>query len=632
MQAFYRSKWIWLSADSQPDSYAQFTSSFTYGGGKASVNLSVDSDYALLINGAFVASNQYGDYEHYKIYDSINLTEYLHEGENELTFTVYHCGISNSRYRPYEAGLIFEVIEDGKITCVSSEETKSRPHPHYESGHKLFVTSQLGFTVFYDARGEGEEFAPSRVVDKKCQFFPRPIKKAALLPAATPSSVTKLSDTDYLIDLGGEVVGLPCLDFDTEDEQTVLYAWGEVLVDGRVRKTVGDRTFTLTYKAKRGENKFTEYMLRAGCRYVEIFTEKPITLRYAGVIPQVYEVDEAAVCIESPSDRAIYDACVKTLRCSMMEHYVDCPWREQALYACDSRNQMLCGYYAFEGGNLDYAKASLTLMGEDSRSDGMLSICFPCGIPLAIPSFSLHYIFAMRDYLDHSGDSAFILKYMPKMTAIVDEMLANRRGGLVQKFGGKDMWNFYEWTKHSDGTLWSAEAVRSDLAINCLTVMAIDCIEYLAAAVGAIFPYAGIADELRTSIKRAFFVDNAFVMHENTREFTALGNSLAILARVTVGDEAKEICSRIAKGEFVQCSISMKLLSYSAMLSVDPDYKAFILDEIRRTYSMMLASGHDTVWETVDGWRDFHEAGSLCHGWSAIPVYFFHKFGIAKKI
>lgn len=37
----------------------------------------------------------------------------------------------------------------------------------------------------------------------------------------------------------------------------------------------------------------------------------------------------------------------------MHEHYEDYPWREQALYAFDSRNQALYGYYAF--GNYDFA-------------------------------------------------------------------------------------------------------------------------------------------------------------------------------------------------------------------------------------------------------------------------------------
>lgn len=30
-----------------------------------------------------------------------------------------------------------------------------------------------------------------------------------------------------------------------------------------------------------------------------------------------------------------------------------------------------------------------------------------------------------------------------------------------------------------------------------------------------------------------------------------------------------------------------------------------------------------TVWETADGAVAFNNAGSLCHGWSAIPIYYY---------
>ena len=73
-----------------------------------------------------------------------------------------------------------------------------------------------------------------------------------------------------------------------------------------------------------------------------------------------------------------------------MEHYVDTPWREQCLYAFDSRNQMLCGYYVFENGNAEYARGNLKLIAEDRRADGLLSICTPCGTDLTIPAFSLY--------------------------------------------------------------------------------------------------------------------------------------------------------------------------------------------------------------------------------------------------
>ena len=37
----------------------------------------------------------------------------------------------------------------------------------------------------------------------------------------------------------------------------------------------------------------------------------------------------------------------------------------------------------------------------------------------------------------------------------------------------------------------------------------------------------------------------------------------------------------------------------------------------------MLDAGSDTVWETILGEADFNGAGSLCHGWSALPVYYY---------
>ena len=53
--------------------------------------------------------------------------------------------------------------------------------------------------------------------------------------------------------------------------------------------------------------------------------------------------------------------------------------------------------YAFENGNAAYARANLKLMSEDRREDGLLSICYPCGVNLTIPSFSLHFITAAKE-------------------------------------------------------------------------------------------------------------------------------------------------------------------------------------------------------------------------------------------
>ena len=102
-------------------------------------------------------------------------------------------------------------------------------------------------------------------------------------------SITELDGNRYLIDLGGETVGLPHLEIDSECEQEIRVVWGEHLKDGCVRHKIGYRSFGYDYRASAGRNVFTEYMLRIAGRYLEIEAETPIRVEYCGIIPQVYE-------------------------------------------------------------------------------------------------------------------------------------------------------------------------------------------------------------------------------------------------------------------------------------------------------------------------------------------------------
>ena len=379
MSAFENAKWIWYTESATPDSYGEFVDRLVFGGGRAVVRISCDSDYTLFVNGGYAASGQYGDFEHYKIYDEVDITDLLTVGNNEIRILVHYFGADSSRYRVGAAGLIYEAEAAGRILLQSSEATLSRQSPTYVSGNMRRITEQLGFSLTYDARREDEHggYAPSVAVDKRCQLFPRPIEKHRILPRTPMRSVRSLGECRLLVDLGGEVVGLPSIEFRTDVAQRITVAWGEHVKDGGVRMLIGQRKFYFEYMARSGYNDFTTYMLRIGCRYVEIVSESPLELIYAGVRPQVYEVAERTVVIEDVRDRRIYEVSVNTLRKCMMEHYVDCPWREQCLYAFDSRNQMLCGYYAFEGGNAAYARSNLKLLGEDRRRE----VCSPSARP-----------------------------------------------------------------------------------------------------------------------------------------------------------------------------------------------------------------------------------------------------------
>ena len=64
-----------------------------------------------------------------------------------------------------------------------------------------------------------------------------------------------------------------------------------------------------------------------------------------------------------------------------------------------------------------------------------------------------------------------------------------------------------------------------------------------------------------------------------------------------------------------------------ALLKVDKEkYALVILEDIEKIYRPMADMGVGMVWETEIGESYFSNAGSLCHGWSALPIYYYHIF------
>ena len=211
------------------------------------------------------------------------------------------------------------------------------------------------------------------------------------------------------------------------------------------------------------------------------------------------------------------------------------------------------------------------------------------------------------------------------MREILDTFLNNRADGLAVRLGGAEHWNFYDWSEYSDGMLGKTQEAEADAAINCLLITALEEVKEICEIAEQPFPYEGIADPLRTAAKERFFVPEAglVTMRATTEEYTELANSLAVLAGLFTEDEAKAVCEKIADGAVVPCSLSMRIFKYEALLKTDKTrFYPLILEEIRRDYKTMLDAGYDCVWETTKGWPAFDNAGSLCHGWSAVPVLY----------
>jgi len=263
----------------------------------------------------------------------------------------------------------------------------------------------------------------------------------------------------------------------------------------------------------------------------------------------------------------------------------------------------------------------LILMSKDRRNDGLLSICYPCGINLTIPSFSLYYIVAIKEYIEASGDTGIINDVNPKLTEIINAFLNNCENGLVCTFKNDCHWNFYDWSPYSDGYIESSKKGYPDAMASVLTALALNSYKKICELCTLPFTFQEKSDELKRNIKAHFFHRDKKIFKSDSQPIE-LVNALAVVADIVTKDEAEEICQRLAAQSLIPCSLSMKCFVYDALLKTDREkYTDFVLGDIRKAYLPMTKTG--TVWETAEGARAFDNAGSLCHGWSSTPIYYY---------
>ncbi len=699
---FTKGKYIWLENES-PDTYGDFITDFTYSGGKAELCISADSHYVAYINGSLAAFGQYADYPDRKIADTVDVTGFVKEGVNHLAVIVWYFGETDNKhlftYAPGRAGLIFEVSANGAVIAASNEDTLSRSDPGYKQGRTVNITSMIGADFYRDQvnaddrfiDGCTEGFGKSRVVkDAPKAYYPRPNKKLLLggraearlvrtavftYPEDAEDKTTsykmdyasltmcnirectnnkrygfKLKDSDpvkvnaggnivLLLDLGAETVGFLDLDIEVPYDCRIDIGWGEHIYDGMCRTSV--RNFAVSVDAKAGRNTYMNPFRRFGGRYVQLFIHaNEATVYYAGIRPTDYPLTAKKYSSGNLLRDTIYDVCCDTLRLCLHEHYEDCPWREQSLYALDSRNQMLCGYYAF--GEFDSPRASLHLLGESLDSEGLISICAPMRKDSKkIPSFSLAYFIQMNEYIKYSGDTTLAAEMYDTLEAIVNTFVSRiDESGLVPSFGRDGIhWNFYEWSDTLCGDL-SKAYTGHEAMLNFMLVFALKNFAEICCAIGKnerAEEIDTLCAKLTVAAADYFWDADRKLMHTSDQymdTYTVLVNAMALLVGAFDGRDASEALRIITYNgkdkdgnkidKVIGSTLSMNCFRYDALLAYDRDaYRDIILSEIDEAYFFMLRREATSFWETLDTEQVFGGAESLCHGWSALPIYYY---------
>lgn len=647
-------------------------------------------DFAVWIDGIPVGHGQFSDYPDAPTFSEFAVAGEFAAGEHVLAVTGYRRGADFSTFRDGPSGLCV-LLELGDARIGSDATWRVRRSRCYRSGEIERVTLQLGFVMQYDARQEDRwrfpdyddaAWASAVPVERPVPvarpvpplheggriggtvtaqgFLTRPPHDTETFADAVSAGSLRLVPAEHFlggqlirldgsqaftlpvpvapengvwltVDLGGEQTGLLELEVEASAGTVLDLSHGEHLADGRVRAKIGGRNFTDRYICRDGLNHFIYPFRRLGARYLElqaVGSAGPLRIVYLGMRPVSLPLPEAAEFDNGDRlERQLRETSLRTLRRCMHEHYEDCPWREQALYAYDSRNQALFGYYAW--GNWPFARTSFDLLGRGIRPDGELELCAPARCGVVIPVFSLIWIVEAEEAGRYGGSDELFAKFDAQMTAMLNGALGRRDSatGLCRTPEGESIWNFYEWAPDLDGGKNGPPILFSAL-YNLYLLLALRAYDAMARRTRQATVFESAAAKLAEAIHRHFFDRETGcyrTFHDRTGEMRGLHehtNALALLLNLPEQEQIPGILEAFFDGRMVPAEISSFPLMADALMETGPEARALVVRRMMAMLVPMLGQEGDTLWETLRGERDFGGAGSLCHGWSGVSVYF----------
>lgn len=630
---------------------AEFRATFTATeSGAATLAIAADTVCSISLNGRTVVETlRFPDVPPERLYDLLDVPD-VHKGENELLIRLYVQGINSFQHIPGNPGLLFSLTAPGcRVTSGATTEWRISTRDRAEGVHR--VTDQLGYSFEFHAAAKPDDWRPvgrngciGRASEMSLRRRPvpraevRPLVPSRLVVGSATNAAPASGELRLLVDLGREESGLLLLDCETDAGAMIDIGWAEHAEDGRIRTRIGNRNFSGRYVAREGHQSFTYWQRRVACRFIELRVhgaKSRFVLNALSLKPVVLPVRRRPVPANlSPERRKIWETAVRTLELCMHEHYEDCPWREQALYANDARNQILAGRYAFEG-NEAFAALSLELLAKGLRPDGWLSMCMPARIPFTIPSFTFSWTLAMKEHWDFTHDEAFARRMFPVMRTVLDTRLSEMKGGLLPCPVGNGYWQFYDWAKGLSGGDGPAKgSMRFESPLNMFFLLSLESDAALADAIGetaAAERWRGAAAKLRPAIRTAFWnagkkqFEMAVVDGRMTDEpASELVQSLAILANVVPDGEAGRLAEKLSRpSDWTETTLSQSVHKFAALLKIGGECARRAMESMDGEWMAMLDAGATSFWEMREGWKAFDNAGSLCHGWSAIPVYFY---------
>lgn len=425
---------------------------------KAIVYLSADDYYKLYINGRFVAQGPTAAYHFRYNFNRIDVSAYLHEGENTIAVHTLYQGLINRVWQSgdYRHGLILDLVCDGETVVSSDESFKTAYHSGYTATGICGYQTQ--FTERYDSRArevgfEREDFDESywkdacvRENDDHCLVEQ---ESEQLVFETIAPIVSRGSGGVLFYDFGATYVGCLSVRARGKSGDTITVRCGQELNDdGSVRYALrANCEYEEEWILSDAQSTLCQYDYKS-FRYVELLVPDGVTVEAVLLEARHYPFSLRGKLREEFRGNAalekIWELCVHTQKYGVQEVIQDCMEREKGFYLGDGcytalTHMLLTGDDAMARRLIDDAFATSFI------SDTLVT-CMNCSFMQEIAEYPLILVYLVLWHYRYTDDKAYLAQNYPKVTALLDAYRRDyEKDGLLRDL---DKWCVVEWPKN----------------------------------------------------------------------------------------------------------------------------------------------------------------------------------------
>lgn len=458
-------------------------------------------------------------------------------------------------------------------------------------------------------------------------------------------------DTALMLAFDPYHCGRPFIELDAKGGEVVELAVAEALPGEFGRGVAGDGlraeghlgvAHLFRYTARPGRQRFDKFNATAVRAMQLVVRNAPhgLRIRRIGSVATHFPArQQGAFDCSDPFLRSLWETSRYTVLQCMHDSWIDCPGREARQWVGDAFVQFDVAALAFGADVFPLQRQFLRHAAEGQRADGLIRMFAPGDIAadaLTIPDFTLLWVIAADRYYRASGDLETVEAIFPAIECALAWFDRHRdRSGLLASI---PQWHFIEWA--------DLDRQGEAAAINALFAGALQAAACLADALArpglaARYQLAwyAIADALNTrhwDEERGVYVDSVDPLSgQRGRRVSQHGNALMLLFDLAPPERAGAIVSAITDSARLKLTAAPPIVPDGQPFDDEHDIVransffahfvysgiaqagglAWLLEDLRARYGPMLAAGTTTLWES------FAPSASLCHGFSATPLF-----------